>query len=672
MNSFNRRGKVNFSFFLTFILCLTITFSTSLLRAQDAPAEEEEQETQEKEKTKSRVFRLDDVVVSATKTEIDPKETGASISIIEEEQVENRGERSVIEALHSVPGLTVYRQGAPGGVSTLFIRGADSKNMLVLIDGVEVNDPSGIDRSFDFANLTTDNIERIEVIRGAQSTLYGSDATGGIINIITKKGKGKPSLTLKAEAGSYNSFRESLTVNGGSDDAHYSFGIARIDTKGFSTAAREPGTSGHMDEDGYTNTTFSGRTGYRITDSTWLTHVLRYTDADAELDDGAYYDDPNYAQSSKQISSALSLDQELFIWWSHKIILSYMNIERRYEDKTDDAEPSEFTKSWYEGTHHKAEWQHIFSIGDVDEITMGAEMQENSTTSTTYSDIGFGASTDQFDERDIWERAAYIQNHLKLMNRIFAIAGIRYNDHETFGNEITYSLSGSIISPLLDTRLKGNYATGFRAPVMTQIYDTAYTTGNPDLKPETSITWDIGISQPIMNGKFIFEVTYFETEYKNKIDINDAFTQYINKEEVITKGIECALHFAPADTLSFDAAYTYLPIAKDMENYERLIRRPRHQGSLHTNWKFLPGGNLNLGINYMGKRDDAWYDESIFDTRDVKMDEYYTIDISTSYWLLESIQVFGRIENMLNEDYEFPIGYNTPGRSYYAGLKAVL
>ncbi|MFW5862526.1 MAG: TonB-dependent receptor plug domain-containing protein, partial [Spirochaetota bacterium] len=475
-------------------------------------------------------------------------------------------------------------------------------------------------------------------------------------------------------AGSYNTFRESLTVNGGSDDAHYSFGIARIDTKGFSTAARESGTSGHMDKDGYTNITFSGRTGYRITDSTWLTHVLRYTDADAELDDGAYYDDPNYTQSSKQISSALSLDQELFRWWEHKIILSYMNIERRYEDKTDDAEPSEFTKSWYEGTHHKAEWQHIFSIGDVDEITMGAEIQENSTTSTTYSDIGFGASTDQFDERDIWEGAAYIQNHLKLMDRIFAIAGIRYNDHETFGNEITYGLSGSIIFPLIETRLKGNYATGFRAPVMTQIYDTAYTTGNPDLKPETSTTWDVGISQPLLNEKIRIETTYFEAEYRDKIESNGVMpkSQYINKDKIVTKGIECALLLSPIGTFTINAAYTYLSTAEDRETEERLYRRPRHQGSLHANWKFLPGGNLNLGINYMGKRDDAWYDESISDTRDVEMNEYYTIDISASYWLLESVQVFGRVENMLDEDYQFPIGYNTPGRSYYAGLKAVL
>ena len=666
MKGFKCRKKfITKTLFISFIFFIFFCSTVILVAQENSPDDEETSE-------KAMVVKLDDVVVSATKTEINPKETGASITVLKEDDLENRGDRSVIESLRAVPGLTVYRQGAPGGVATLFIRGADSKNMMIMIDGVEVNDPSSIDRSFDFANLTIDNIERIEVIRGAQSTLYGSDATGGIINIITKKGKGRPSLTLRGEAGSFNTFRESLTVNGGSDDAHYSFGIARVDTDGFSTAAREPGTSGHMDEDGYSNTTFSSRTGYRVARSAWLTHVLRYTDADTELDDGAYYDDPNYTQSSKQISSALSLDQELFNWWEHKVILSYMNIERRYEDKTDDAEPSEFTKSWYEGTHNKAEWQHIFRIGDVDEITLGAEIQENSTTSTTYSDIGFGASTDQFDEKDVYERAAYIQNHLKLMDRIFAITGIRYNDHETFGDEVTYSLSGSIILPLVDTRIKGNYATGFRAPVMSQIYDTAYTTGNPDLKPEKSITWDIGISQPLFDERIKLEATYFETEYSEKIDINTAMTQYINKDKVITKGIECALYFSPVKSFTLNAAYTYLPKAEDRETGDRLIRRPRHQGSFHANWQFTSKGNLNLAFNYIGQRDDAWYNEATWSTVDEKMDAYYTLNIAASYWVLESVQVFGRIENILDEDYEFPVGYNTPGRSYYAGLKAVL
>lgn len=612
---------------------------------------------------------IDEIVVTATKTEINKRETGASLTIITGKEIEQRGKQMVIDVLKDVPGITTYQTGAMGGLSSIFMRGADAKNLLVLIDGVKMNDPSNIDRSFDFSNLTTDNIERIEIIRGPQSTLHGSDATAGVINIITKRGRGTPKLTLKAEGGSYSTFRESLSVDGGSEKHYYSFLVSRTDSCGFSKAAKEPGSAGELEDDRYENTTVSTRLGYSPFSRSWVTLTFRYTDAYVELDDGAFYDDPNYAQETKQMSSILGFNQEICEWWRHKLSLSYMNIVRRYRDRVDADEPAEFSDSWFQGNHKRGEWQHILTIGDIDEITGGVEYEQNSATSLDYSDIGFGPSTTEFDEKKIRTAAYYVQNHLKLFRRIFVTAGFRLNDHEEFGQKSTYQLSGSIIIPLVETRLKGNYATGYRAPQLSQLYDTAWTTGNRDLKPEESRSYDFGIEQPLWKDTLVIDATYFVTTYDNKIDTDATFT-YINKERVDTSGLEGSLRFKPADTFLIDASYTFTKEAEDRETGERLLRRPRHQASAYLNWAFMRGAHINIGFNYVGKRDDAWYDESVFTTRYVKLDDYYLVNLAVSYLLSPGIQIFGRVENLTDEEYENPVGYETPGRSYYAGLKA--
>jgi vitamin B12 transporter len=640
-------------------LMLAISFSIGLSQNRESG-----------EQKNGDAVRIDEIVVTATKTEINKKETGASITVITEKEIEQRGKQMIIDVLRDVPGITTYQTGTFGGLSSVFIRGADAKNLLVLIDGIKMNDPSNIDRSFDFANLTTDNIERIEIVRGPQSTLYGSDATAGVINIITKRGMGKPKLTIKAEGGSYSTFRESVSINGGTDKTYYSFLVSRTDSCGFSKASKESGVTRELEDDRYENTTISTRLGYSPFSKSWITLAFRYTDAYTEIDDGAFYDDPNYAQENKQMSSILGFNQEIAKWWRHKISLSYMNIVRRYRDKTDADEPIEFSDSWFQGNHKRGEWQHIITIDDIDEITGGIEYEQNSATSLDYSDIGYGPSTTEFDEQRVSTAAYYLQNHLKLLKRIFVIAGVRLNDHEEFGTKSTYQLSVSVLIPLVETRLKGNYATGYRAPQLSQLYDTAWTTGNKDLKPEESKSYDFGIEQPIWGNRFIIDATYFVTTYDNKIDLDAAF-KYINKERVDTSGLEGSLRFKPTDTFLIDASYTYTKEAEDSETGKRLLRRPKHQASAYLNWSFIRGANINIGVIYVGKRDDAWYDESIFTTRYVELDDYYVVNLAASYGISDNLQIFGRIENLTNEEYENPVGYEPSKRSYYGGLKAI-
>jgi vitamin B12 transporter len=438
----------------------------SLLCASTAWA----QETPTVEPAPEEKASIGEVVVTATKSNINKRETGASVTIITEKEIEQRGKANVIDLLKDVPGLTIVREADFGGKANVFIRGAKSGNTLILIDGVESNDPSAIDRSFDFANLTADNVERIEVLRGPQSLLYGSDATGGVIDIITKRGKGKPSFTVKAEAGSYSTFRESVSVNGGSDDAYYSFAASRTDSKGFSQADRAPGASLDPEKDGYYNTTLSSRLGMRVLNDAWLDFALRYTDAKADLDDGGYPDDPNYRAYTKNLSARASFDQPLTEWWSHNLSVMYLDTLRRYKDSTHDAPALEETTSWYQGNQKKAEWRNTFTMGSLNKIIAGAEyrIDEVSLYNFSYSDDGLGnprsvwESEDKMKAKRLESRGAYVVDHLRLFERWFTTAGVRVDAHEKFGTPLSWQANSSFLLPVTNTRLKALYGTASR------------------------------------------------------------------------------------------------------------------------------------------------------------------------------------------------------------------
>lgn len=660
---------------ITLLLCAMA--ASPMIFAQEtneAPAPEPEA------KSKTERVSSREIVVTATKTEIDRRETGASITVITERELETRGRKTVADALVDVPGVAISQSSPFGGLTSVYMRGTDYTSVLVLVDGVRVNDPTDVGHSYDFANLTTDNVERIEIIRGSQSVLYGSDAIGGVINIITKKGSGKPQVTLKAEGGSYYTFRESIALSGGDDKAHYSFGAARSDSRGMNSLKKQAWDARRPDRDGYTNTGISSRLGMNPFGEAWISLSLRYTDAETEIDDGAK-DDPNYTYDTQQLSTVLDFAQPILSWWRHKLSVAYMTIERKDRDRADFTDQYMYTipfpgtgwpldfgydsSSSYTGKHKKAEWQHIFSIGEIDEITGGVELSDDSAETFSYYSSAYPAST---FEKLFWTRAYYLQNHLKLFKRIFIISGMRLTDNEAFHRHWDYQLSGSFIIPWSETRLKGNYATGFKAPSLYQLYDGTY--GNKLLRPQESRSYDFGFEQPLWEERIILDVVYFHTYYRNLIDwaqINSSTSMYLNRKSTESKGYEGSLTAKPLDSLKFIAAYTYL-MTNDRQTGKRLLRRPRHRASLNADWEFLKGANINVGVIYVDKRKDIWYDITSEKT-DVHTNGYYRIDVAASYQIAEFLQVFGRVENITDRRYESNYNRNTPGRSFYAGLK---
>ncbi len=667
------------SFLLAFLL--TISFSPALKAQEDTDDKQTaiaDQNSEDGEKTRHRVTSDREIVVTATKSEIMKRETGASITIISSDEIEKKGKRSVSDALNEVPGLNVSRSSGFGGLTDVYMRGAASNSVLVLIDGVRVNDPTAPAKGFDFSNLTTENIERIEVIRGSQSTLYGSDALGGVINIITKKGEGDTEFSLKAEGGAHLTFYERLTVNGGSDNAYYSVGASRTDSRGISKAARNRFSYGFLfDNDSYRNTSVSARLGLKFVHDSWFDLTMRYYDSNYEIDDAAFDDDPNHRYASEKLSLRVGYSIPVFKWWDSEASFSYMNQLRRDKDSADLVDGLEYLNMWFKGTMKQGEWKNTFKIKDIDEIIIGTvyDNQQAKTLPYYWGTSMFGPySMSPYDAVDKSEEniAVYAQNHLKLMDRIFIITGIRYTHPEHFRHNISYSASGSFIIPTTETRLKVSFSTGYKTPSLYQRYAFPYfhmpsmTTyyGNRFLVPEKTKSYDAGFVQPLWGEKILIEANYFSIDYKNLIYYDDFLYQYFNVS-AISRGVEAILMLKPVKCLSIAAQYTY-NIARYRKIDRQLLRRPKHQGSVTVNFSFLEEkGNLNATVNYVGRRSDF-----IVYPYMKQMNSYVKLDLAASYWVWEYIQVFARAENITNGDYEEVRGYQMPGVTVYGGFQA--
>ena len=633
-----------------------------------------------------------EIVITATKSGINKKETGASITVITAEQIEQKEKMNVVDLLKDTTGISVSQSSSIGGLADLYMRGTNSNHVVVLIDGVKVNDPASAGHGFDFAHLTTDNIEQIEIVRGSQSTLYGSDAIGGIINIITKKGEGKPTVTARVEGGSFCTFKESAGVSGSTDWAYYSFNVSRTDSLGFTRTSSWRGVRRSFlrnQHDGYNNTSVSARTGVKTIHDSWLSLSLRFTDASLKIANGAYEEDKNHTFDNENLSLNLKYDIPVFDWWESTLLFSYMsqfqrdkNLPDLYEFITSDIATGGFgsfgyTNMYFRGKMFTGEFKNKFMIRDIDEIICGVSYEKEYAATMPYWAFfspGFSMAMDPTSPIDknsgTW--AAYAQNHLKLFKRIFIIAGARCTRPDHFTYSIDYSVSGSFILPVTETRLKANVGTGYKIPSLYQLYN-AFERYNrftfAYLKPERTLSYDVGAEQPLWKDRIVLEVNYFSIDYKNLIIydiILDNYGRYWNSD-ALSRGVECIASLKPVDDLKINMYYTFTRMQDKTFHTGDMVRRPRHQTGISINYSFLKKGNVNLGFTYVGKRRDYWLFPYVS-----PMNPYYKIDFAASWWIIEQLQAFFRMENLFNKKYEEIRGYRMPGFSMYGGLKAMI
>jgi len=656
----NRISAVEEDFFMRWIkgiavwglaACLGVMSQQNALAEEDKLDEAKEQEVKE-------------FVVTATRLKRPIEEVGSSITVITHEDIKTRGYTSVFDVLREVPSLDVVQNGGQGAITSVFIRGAKSEHTLVLVDGVEANNPVTTGRTFNFANLNVTNIERIEVLRGPQSVLYGSDAIGGVVNIITKKGKGPFQSRFGGEYGSFRTWRANANVSGGSRFMNYAVGISHMDTEGISAASDKE--SGNKEKDGYENTTFSARVGLTPFETLDVDVILRYVDASGELDNGggANQDDPNYDEDTQTILLRTAASLSLFDgFWEQVLGVSFSRHDRDTINGKDSDHPLDSAEGVYDSSTRKLDWQHHLYLHESNILTIGAEYEREDASSTYESESMWGPFSSEFGNETSETKGLYVQDQISLMDTFFAAVGVRTDNHSRFGSKTTYRVAPACVIRKTGTRLKGSYGTGYKAPSLFQLFSSY---GDEDLKPEKSIGWDAGFEQSFWKERVSFGLTYFDNHYKTMIDFDSGLSLYQNIGEATSSGTEVFAAFQPVDFLSLRAAYTHTN-TKDTDTGEQLLRRPKKKYTCDVDVRFLEKGNLHLTLLHVGERQDMDY--STWPASHVTLDSYTVVNLSASFQAHENVRVFGRVDNLLDEAYEQVLGYGTKGTGVYAGAE---
>jgi vitamin B12 transporter len=607
---------------------------------------------------------LPPVFVTSTRTEIPLEQVTTSASVITAKDIQAQEAETVLELLRRVPGLDVVQTGSRGTTASVFIRGSESDHVLILIDGVEVNSTTMGD--FKFAHLTTENVERIEILRGAGGTLYGSQAIGGVINIITKRGSGPVEAGISLEGGNGWTNRQVLTLQGEAGKLGYSFSAAHIDSDGFRKV-----------NDDYRNLSTSARLDYRLTEDMGLKGIFRFAKADVGLfnnNNFASQPDPNAREATTQYLGKLEWEQKIFKNWDYRISGSMFKENIKDTDDVDECtflgSPCDFgrTSDRFRPRTDTGEFQTNYRFDDWSTTTFGVEYKRRSADTSDGIDEG------------IRNMGYYLQEQLQFLDkRLIMIPGIRFDDNQSFGTEWTPSVSAAYLFREIGTKLKAGYAQGFKAPTLNELFfPPAFgcpAFGNPNLDPEKSWELNAGVEQDVLAERIKMGATYFHREVKDLIegrpipgDPSGCF-RAVNVGSARFDGVETMLRIQIFAPLSLDTQYTFL-------NWSTaggiLPRRPKHRGSVSLNY-LQDGLNMNIAAIIVGRRDDFRAESPFGNTTSPG---YARVDLASSYALpwrtawVKQTSVFGKIENLFNKKYEEVDGFRARPFNFLLGMRA--
>ena len=607
-------------------------------------------------------LEVGEVVVSATKTPVPITQVTSAVEVIKGEELEQKKIKTVVDALRLSQGTAVFSNGGPGTNATVRIRGANSAHTLVMIDGAIVNSPTSGD--FNFANLTAENIERIEILRGAQSMLYGSDAIGGVINIITKKGKGPFTGSAFLEYGSFATLREGGQVSGTKGPVDYAFSLSRWDTSSFSVANYRRGAT---ERDAFHSWQGSGRVGFTLPKGGRLDVTARWWNSDVNLDNvttTSKFDVLGSKSTTNTLILSASYEQPLTSWWSQKLTVGQNNERlsfdpgavRRNIETGAVSTVSPRTLSNIEILNRRVEWQHNFQIGKPLLLSAGYQYRDEQGDNPSFQPA-------TSPTKILSSHAGFAQAQVNIQERVLFTAGIRQDSFNTFGDATTYRITGGYRHLETGTKIRGSYATGFRAPTINQLFFPGF--GNPDLKPEESRGWDVGVDQFLWHDKVMVSVTYYHNHFDNLIQnaVVGALLRPENVGEAYTQGWEAAFKIDVSERLSFRGQYTYT-LNRDLTNGRRLARVPIDQASLGLSYRPIPALQLHLDYRFVGARNSDANNAPAG-----KLGSFGVVSASATYDLNKTVQLFGRVENLGDQQYEEIVGYGTAIRSVYGGVK---
>lgn len=608
---------------------------------------------------------LNEIVITATKSETPYYQIGSSMSIINSDLIQQKQLKTIVDVLKEIPGLSVTQLGGPGKQTSVFMRGTNSNHVLVILDGVELNDPSSPSNAFDFSSLNVFDISRIEVVRGSQSTLYGSDAIGGVINIITKKGNDKPQYYFEGEAGSNNYYRSSLSALGSYDKLNYSVFASRSESKGISAANS---IYGNNEKDGFANTNFSANLEYNFIKNWKANFTYRFLKSNADLDqNNKFGDDPNYTFKQEEHIMKINLSSLLFDGlWKQDFSVSQIRRFSNAVDLPDAVHKKISSDSYANGSRFKVDWQNNLYIVPQNILTFGFDNETEKANSSYNSNSDWGPFNSVFPNQSTNTLGIYLQDQFEYDKSFFLTAGMRYDSHKKFGSVTTFRIAPVYFVKETNTKIRSSYGTGFKAPSLYYLFDPAF--GNPELKPEKSKSFDIGIDQFFNNGNNSLSITYFINNIQDMFGFDKNF-KTVNIAKAKTSGVEF-IASAKINEITLTGNYTYTNAIDDYElspEYKQeLLRRPKNQFYFYANYNLKQNFDVNLSVKYVGKRIDK--DFSSFPAKRITLPDYTLINLATSYKVNNLITIYGRIENLFDKKYEDVLYYGTLGRSFYLGV----
>jgi vitamin B12 transporter len=593
------------------------------------------------------------VVVSATRTEIPLDQSPASVSVISSEELEEKQIERVADALREVPGLSVVQTGTPGQLTSVFTRGLRSEHTQVLLDGIPIN--QGLQGAFNFADLTSDDIDRIEIVRGPQSTIYGPRALAGVIQIFTKQGAGPPRVMLSAEAGSYGTFRESFESDGKIEQPLQGYGLpGNFD---YSIGASRLDTENARPNNEYRNSAAIADVDWSPGEQLRVGSLFTYSLSDTG--------NPNTIFNPRPIDNFLTerwligphVDLRISDWWEHKLVFSYDH-ERQVNDPNEDGFLGP-TRALFERT--QVDYQNDLRATSWLTITSGFFY----TATNADQERPFVLFGPTFISDHPKQVAGFLQMTVDIDNFVF-VAGGRYTSFNQYGDIWTYRFAGSYKIDKTDTTVHASVATGFSPP---SSQDILFRFNTDPLRPEEDLGWDAGIEQRLWNKRVTLGATYFHNDLSNLIGFNGLF-ETLNLGAAETQGVETELCAMPIPDLIFTASYTYLEAentsAADISQPEgaRLPRRPRNEVYVSASYLWSKKLRTTAEAKFVNAREELNFGGPNFDIED-----YSFVNVAAEYEVNPHLSIFGRIDNLTGEHYAEVFGFPALGRAVYGGVK---
>jgi vitamin B12 transporter len=612
---------------------------------------------------------LETVVVSATRSEQPRDLTGTSVSVITAGDLETEHIDIVTDALSETPGLTVVRNGGPGQTSFIGLRGALAGQTLVLIDGVRINDPSAPDGSALLWDVLVNNIDRIEVLRGPQSTLYGSDAIGGVVDILTRRGA-PFSLIASAEGGSFGTFRINAAASGTISNVEYGGGINLYTTQGIAAADTRPAS---LNPDGYRNLGATANVRAPVTTNISIDARVWYVNAETAFDG---FPPPNF---TLQYTGEYSHDDLLALYggvnfnlfngrFRNRFAITDLDSDRKYYNPALTS-PVEF---YAKGSATNLEYQGVLDITPVDQLTIGAEsLRTDLRTASPSPDDPNPAPVSGHSRIN----SAYAQIQATLLQQLTLTGGFRHDDDADFGghNSVKAAAAWALFGG--DTILRGNYGDGFKAPSLYELF-SPFSNPLQSLAPEIAHGWEIGADQKLLDGRGVISLVYFSRHTEDQIDFFDCFGvrstacsqrpfgYYANIRRSRAQGIEVEAGVQVLESLHVYGNFTGMD-AIDLDSGQELARRPRLMANARVIWTPTTEWSLGASASFTGKRFDD-------PAETVALGEFTVVNVFASYAVNSRLQLYARGENMLDQHYETAAGYRALPRTWTAGLRLAL